>query len=479
MTVATTVFPAVPGAQKPRAQDGHDLVAVDNFPALVRQDHAVGVSVERDADGGTGPAHLSRHFFGMQGPAAVIDIAPVRLGGQHGHVRAQLGEHLRRDPVGGAVGTIDHHAHAVEGARLGERVLEELHVAAFPVVDANSLANVWFGSWRGGLGVAHAALDVCLHVVGQLETVGSEYLDAVVLIGIVRGTDHHARVGAHAGRDEGDGRRGHGSDQHDVSTRRHDSRLQRAFQHVAGQARVLADNHPAAPPAPTELLGHRAPKRQGDLRRHRVLVGDTPNSIGAEESSCFVCLAHKECPILVELAGLGDSFGHANHIAHGRDIVNPYRVRAVHDRHGHGRGRAEDPLGRRLAGQIADESLARHAHHDGHAQTRPQPRQMLEQAQVVVQVLAKANAGIGPDFAAPGRPRRSHAAGQLARHFLDHVIEMDVGLHVGRLAAQMPHHHGGLPAAATRRISGSSRPPDTSLTAVAPAARAARAVAAL
>jgi len=62
--------------QQPRAQDGHDLVAVDNFPALVRQDHAVGVSVERDADGGTGAAHLSRHFFGMQGPQPSLILRP-------------------------------------------------------------------------------------------------------------------------------------------------------------------------------------------------------------------------------------------------------------------------------------------------------------------------------------------------------------------------------------------------------------------
>jgi len=50
--------------------------------------------------------------------------------------------------------------------------------------------------------------------------------------------------------------------------------------------------------------------------------------------------------ISVEFARARDGFGYANHVAHGRDVVNPNRVRAIQDRHGHGRGCAEDPFGR-------------------------------------------------------------------------------------------------------------------------------------
>ena len=58
----------------------------------------------------------------------------------------------------------------------------------------------------------HARLDF----VGQLETVPGKKLDAVVLIRIVRGRDHHARVRAHAaGQKRHPGRR-HGPDQQNI-----------------------------------------------------------------------------------------------------------------------------------------------------------------------------------------------------------------------------------------------------------------------
>jgi len=105
--------------------------------------------------------------------------------------------------------------------------------------------------------------------------------------------------------------------------------------------------------------------------------------------------------------------------------------------------------------------------------------QVLEQAQIVGQVLAKPNAGIGPDFAAASGPRRGHTPAQLVGHFVDHVVEMNVGLHVGRLAAQVTHHHGGLGRCSHAQDFRIEQAPDTSLTAVAPSTKAARAVAAL
>ena len=70
-----------PARQQSRAQDGHDLVAIDDFPALVGKDHPIRVSVERDADRGVGAAHLGGNLLGMKSAAIVIDVAPVGLGG--------------------------------------------------------------------------------------------------------------------------------------------------------------------------------------------------------------------------------------------------------------------------------------------------------------------------------------------------------------------------------------------------------------
>ena len=53
-----------------------------------------------------------------------------------------------------------------------------------------------------GIGQSHVdilvkhGLDAALDLVGELVAVRSEQLDAVVVIGIVRGRDHHADIGA-------------------------------------------------------------------------------------------------------------------------------------------------------------------------------------------------------------------------------------------------------------------------------------------
>jgi hypothetical protein len=73
-----------------------------------------------------------------------------------------------------------------------------------------------------------------------------EELDAVVVVGIVRGADDHAEIAAEAARHVGDaGRRQRPHQQH-VHAGGDETGLERRFEHVAGDARVLADQHGAA-----------------------------------------------------------------------------------------------------------------------------------------------------------------------------------------------------------------------------------------
>ena len=62
--------------------------------------------------------------------------------------------------------------------------------------------------------------------------------------------------------------------------------------------------------------------------------------------------------ISIEFASAHDSLGHADHVVHGCDIVHPHRIGPIHDRYGHRRGGAKDPLCSRFPGQITYETLA-------------------------------------------------------------------------------------------------------------------------
>ena len=135
--------------------------------------------------------------------------------------------------------------------------------------------------------------DFSLDIVGQLETVGAEDLDAVVLERIVGRADDHTGVGAHARRDEGDGRRRQRPHQHDVRAGRDDARFEGALEHVAGQSRVFADDDAAAFAALAKVLGDGAAERQGHLGGHGVLVRDTTDSVGAEESASRSKVSHR------------------------------------------------------------------------------------------------------------------------------------------------------------------------------------------
>ena len=89
-------------------------------------------------------------------------------------------------------------------------------------------------------------LDLELDLVGKLEPVGAEQLDAVVLIGIVRGRDHDAEIAAHGARQHGDRGRRHRAEQQDIHADRGEAGHERVFDHVAGEPRVLADDDPVA-----------------------------------------------------------------------------------------------------------------------------------------------------------------------------------------------------------------------------------------
>ncbi len=75
ITVATSVrFLSAPGSDHARRAERHHDVAVDLVAAVVDDDDAVGVSVERDAEVRAVAAHLARAVVGVKRARLVIDV---------------------------------------------------------------------------------------------------------------------------------------------------------------------------------------------------------------------------------------------------------------------------------------------------------------------------------------------------------------------------------------------------------------------
>ncbi len=206
-----------PGALEVQRGERHQLVAVHDLPGAVHGEHAVAVAVEGEADGVAAREHVARELAHVGGAAAGVDVAPVGVLRDHRHVRAEAPEDLRRDAVGGAVGAVQQHVEPVE-VELGEARVQLAQVvlprapqlAYAPDRPAAALlARLPRGGPRGApaavrvgaptSGTLQLPLDLQLGLVGELEAVGAEELDAVVAVRVVRGGDHRREVEAVAG----------------------------------------------------------------------------------------------------------------------------------------------------------------------------------------------------------------------------------------------------------------------------------------
>ena len=257
------------------------LVAVDDMAVLVGDDHAVGVAVERDADVGAHLAHLAAELLRRGRAAVAVDVEAVGLDADRDHLGAELPQRLRHHPVGGAVGAVDHDAQAVEAHGARQRALGEFDVAVVHALDALGAAEVGaLGELLGEVGIDQR-FDLVLDLVGELVAVRAEQLDAVVVVGIVRGRDHHAEIGAHRAREHADRRRRHRAGQQHVHADRGEARDQRGLDHVAGEPRVLADEHAVAVLAALEHEAGGLPDLERKLRRDHA-VGAAADAVGAE-----------------------------------------------------------------------------------------------------------------------------------------------------------------------------------------------------
>ena len=109
--------------------------------------------------------------------ATEVDVRAVRRVEQRQHVRARAGEDRGRDPIGGAVGAIEHDLQSVEVWRKAdEEVLVALHEAAHVANEPDPA----LGRPRELRVVLHGCLDAVFRRIRKLQAGVIEELDPVV-----------------------------------------------------------------------------------------------------------------------------------------------------------------------------------------------------------------------------------------------------------------------------------------------------------
>ena len=86
------------------------------------------------------PDRLLQHL-GMDRATAGIDIHPVRLIADYFDLRSKFAQHCRRNLVGCAIGTIDHHVDPLEVQILRKRPFDKFDVPPLGIVDSIGFPN--------------------------------------------------------------------------------------------------------------------------------------------------------------------------------------------------------------------------------------------------------------------------------------------------------------------------------------------------
>ena len=130
----------------------------------------------------------------------------------------------------------------------------------------------------------------CSDASGSFAPARREELDAVVVERVVRGADHDAGGQAQRARQVGDAGVGSGPDSSTSTPAAAKPGFERRLEHVAGDARVLADQHRRARAVARRVGGEHAARGLAELQhevgRDRRLADRAADAVGAEIASC-------------------------------------------------------------------------------------------------------------------------------------------------------------------------------------------------
>jgi hypothetical protein len=186
--------------------------------------------------------------------------------------------------VGRAVGAIHDDAHAAQIEMRGKGALAEFYVASRRILHPPRLAEL--GRSHALEGLRQLALDGAFGRIGKLGPGSGKELDAVVVVGVVRRADHDARGEPQRPREVRHRGRWHGPYEQGVHSGSRQACLESGLEHIAGDPRVLADQHRGVRDpfllAAREHLARGVAQLHHEIRRDRGLPDLAANAVRAE-----------------------------------------------------------------------------------------------------------------------------------------------------------------------------------------------------
>src|SRR5690554_824055 len=258
-------------------KDIQKLIAVHFGAVAIDHQNPVAVPVERYPEIRLPGRNRLFQCIKMGGAHVKIDVQAIWAGTNHGNPCSELPEHLGRYVVGGTVGAVQHNMQALKSELIRYRAFAELHVPAGRIINATGLAQLVGATYLEGL--VQPVLNLRLQRIIELGAVGREELDAIVVVGIMGGTDYDAGRGTKGSGEIGNRRSRHRAQQFHIHTGGRQACLKGRLKHIAGQPGILADQHTVTLTVLLERLPCRPAKMQHELRCNRLFTNAPTNTI--------------------------------------------------------------------------------------------------------------------------------------------------------------------------------------------------------
>ena len=222
----------------------------------------------------------------MGGACVFIDVAAVRLRVDHIGPGAQGIKNALGNIPGGAVGAVQAHLQTLEGIKPQADQVAHIAVPARHIVNRPADAGTGRQGHRRKLPVQiilHHTDDLRIHLLAGT----GEELDAVVIVRIMGGGDHHTAVKAIGPGHIGNGGRGGDMEQAGFRAGGGDAAGEGILKHIAGAPGVLADDDPGRtlqsllPSEISIIPAQKAAHLKGMIHRQGH-IGFPPEAIGSK-----------------------------------------------------------------------------------------------------------------------------------------------------------------------------------------------------
>ena len=134
---------------------------------------------------------------GVDRTTPVVNIETIRFIAHHTYLRTQFPNDLWENVISRSIGTIQDNSHILKVHFTGKGALDEFNIPSFGIINAISFPN-GFGGRSNMLNFIreNQVFNTMFQFIRQLHPVIRKKLYAVILIGIVRGRNHHTGIGS-------------------------------------------------------------------------------------------------------------------------------------------------------------------------------------------------------------------------------------------------------------------------------------------